>query len=328
MKNFLITGATGFVGRKVVEKFLNEGKQVTALGRTKPDQEVDFLQADFTDSSALKDVLKGKKFDCILHIASLPGDTGNPLEMVNVNVDGCLNLLEFARESGIKKFILASSISAYEWYPATKFRAPGYLPVDESHPCNPADMYSVTKYMQELLLKTYYTQFGMETCSLRLTAVIGPDGRGGGRGWREIADQMAAGTTVKIPHFSSEEICHYVDIRDVADMFFAAAESKKSGGEVFNCCGPKQVSGNEFAEAMIQLIPGIKVEYGFPWSMAQGGELYFSMKKAEEVLGFKPEYDLEASLSSIKDWIDQEGIRKNANSTDTKFGTGVIVENE
>jgi nucleoside-diphosphate-sugar epimerase len=59
-------------------------------------------------------------------------------------------MLQIARATRVSRFVLASSISAYEWYPGTKFNPPDYMPVDERHPCRPKDMYSVSKYMQEL----------------------------------------------------------------------------------------------------------------------------------------------------------------------------------
>ena len=105
----------------------------------------------------------------------------------------------------MNRFILASSISAYEWYPATKFNPPDYMPVDENHPCRPQDIYSTTKRMQEELSLTYYYQYSLPVTVLRLTAVIGPYGRGGGRGWRKFAEQLGEGVRVEIPHLSAEE---------------------------------------------------------------------------------------------------------------------------
>ena len=309
MSNYLITGASGFVGREVVRQVLADDGHVTAMGRHKPDLDVEFISADIRDRHAVAEALKDKKYDYILHIASLPIDTGDPYNMVDTNVYGCLNLLEAARRIKPKKFVFASSISAYEWFPATKFNPPDYLPVDEDHPCRPKDMYSATKRMQELLVRTYYWQYKVPAVGLRVTAVIGPDGRGGGQGWREIAEQLSRGEQVQIPHMSADEKCHYIDIRDVAGLFIAAAKSgDASSGEIFNCCGPKAVTGAEFARAVNKYYPDIVVEFGFPWSMAQGGEIEFSMKKAEDMLGFKPKHCLDDSIRHLKDWIDEGNL--------------------
>ncbi|NPV54308.1 MAG: NAD(P)-dependent oxidoreductase [Firmicutes bacterium] len=326
MNKVLVTGGTGFIGREVVRQLIEIGKEVTALGRTIPDEKVSFIQADFTDREALERALAGRFFDCIMHIASLPGDTGDPLQMVRVNINGCQNMLEYARNAKVDRFVLTSSISAYEWYPATKFTPPDYMPVDENHPCRPKDMYSTTKYMQELLAMTYYKQYAVPVTILRVTAVIGSRGRGGGRSWREFAQQLAEGKLVQIPHFSPDELCHYVDIRDVARMHIAVAEHPKAVGEAFNCCGPGPTRGFEFAEIVKSMVPGIEVEYGYPWSMAQGGEIAFDMSKAERLIGFKPCFTLADSIRSIKEWIESGDLEKEKISQQEIYGAGVGKE--
>ena len=323
MKRILVTGATGYVGCEVVSQLLSSGKEVTGLGRTLPPHNLPFIKADLTDAPGLDNALSGKSFDCIMHIASLPGDTGDPRQMVSVNINGCLNLLEYARKAKVKRFVLAGSISAYEWYPATKFNPPDYMPVDENHPCRPKDMYSTTKRMQELLAMTYYYQYGVPSAVLRLTAVVGPRGKGGGRGWREFAEKLAEGKSVQIPHFSADELCHYVDVRDVARMFLAVSEHPKAVGEIFNCCGPAPTRGSEFAGVVKELVPGIKVEYGFPWSMAQGKEVSFSIDKAKKLLGFEPIYTLADAVKNIKEWIDKGGLVEKKSARDKSYGAGV-----
>jgi len=324
INNVLITGATGYVGCEVVKQLKKSEKKVTALGRTVPKEEINFIQADLTDQEELKQALKDKSFDCIIHLASLPGDTGNPLQMVKVNINGCQNILEFARESKVKRFVLASSLSAYEWYPGTKFNPPDYLPVNEKHPCRPKDMYSTTKYMQELLALTYYYQYKVPVTIIRLTAVVGPGGKGGGRSWRKFAESLAEGKRIQIPHFNSNELCHYVDKRDVARMFIAAAEHPKATGEIFNCAGPEPIRGFEFAAIVKELVSGIKIEYGFPWSMAQGKELSLDMTRAEKLIGFKPIYTMTDTIKSIKNWVDSGGLEKETAKKES-FEGGVVT---
>jgi nucleoside-diphosphate-sugar epimerase len=323
MTTYLVTGATGYVGREIVRQLQAGRREVTVLARSDPDPGIPFIRADFTDRAALERALGDRHFDAIIHAASLPGDTGDPLQMVSVNVGGLQNMLQFAVRSKAQRFVLSSSISAYEWYPATKFKAPDYMPVDEEHPCRPRDMYSTTKRMQELLALTYWHQFQLPVAVLRLTAVVGPRGRGGGRGWREFAEKLAEGKSVQIPHFSEQELCHYVDLRDVGRMHVVAAEHPKAVGEVFNCCGPLPTRGSEFSGIVRKLVPGIRVECGFPWSMAQGGEISFSMEKARRLLGFVPAHTLEDSVTSIKEWVDAGGLREGLPGSKESFGSGV-----
>ena len=324
----LVTGATGYVGGEVVRQLLERGDEVTGLGRTLPEGELPFIQADITDSAGLDQALSGHVFDCIMHTASLPGDTGDPLEMMRVNVNGCQNLLEYARKIKVKRFVLTGSLSACEWYPATKFNPPDYMPVDEKHPCRPKDMYATTKRMQELLAITYYHEYEVPTTVLRLTAVVGPRGRGGGRGWREFAEELHRAERVQIPHFSPEELCHYVDLRDVGRMHIVCATHHNAVGEVFNCAAPEPTRGNEFVAVVEQLVPGIEVECGFPWSMAQGGEISIDMSKARKLLDFEPRYTLADAIKSIKDWADEGGLAESGPTPGESFGAGVGKDEE
>ena len=178
--------------------------------------------------------------------------------------------------------------------------------------------------MQELLVQTYHHQYQLPTAVLRLTAIVGPQGRGGGRGWREFAEKLDEGKRVQIPHLSANELCHYVDIRDVARMFLVVADHPQAVGEIFNCCGSSPTRGTEFIQIVQNIVPGIEVEVGFPWSMAQGREIAFDMSKAKRLLGFEPTYTLADSVQSIKDWIDADGLKGEARAQeDRAYGAGV-----
>lgn len=323
--NVLVVGGSGYVGRELCRQLVERGDSVFTLNRSAGfgGNGLEWIQGDITDADSLKNALEGKSFDVIYHVASLPGDTGDPLQMVQVNLVGLTNMLNWARENGAPRFVHSSSISAYEWYPATKFNAPDYQPVDEKHPCRPKDMYASTKHMQEILTMTFFHQYELPTTSLRLTAVVGPGGRGGGRGWREFAEKLAEGKSVQIPHFSLDETCHYIDCRDVGRLHIAAGEHDGAVGQIFNCCGPASTSGQQFADAIKNHYPDIEIECGFPWSMAQGGTIAFDMSKAKELLDFVPEFSVEDSVVSIKNWIDAGGLEEDRSAEDKQFGSGV-----
>ena len=325
MSKCLVVGGSGYVGRELVRQLVHRGDQVYVFGRSEQPAGLPgvWVRGDITKADTLQAGLGRHGFDTIYCLASLPGDTGDPVQMVTANVLGLTNVLSYARDTKVERFILTSSISAYQWYPGTRFEAPDYLPVDERHPTRPRDMYSSTKRVQEILAMTFYHQYGLPVVVLRLTAVVGPDGCGGGRSWREFAEQLDEGKRVQIPHFSADELCHYVDQRDVARMHIVAGEHPDAVGEIFNCCGPAPTRGSEFIEIVKGIAPGIKVETGFPWSMAQGGEIAFDMSKAKKLLGFEPEYTLADSIRSIKAWVDAGGLAREKNERDAAFVGGV-----
>jgi len=325
MAKGLVVGGTGYVGRELCRQLAARGDEVSIVSRSKPPESVpgEWLGGDITQMDSIQAALGDHRFDVVYHVASLPGDTGDPVEMVTVNVLGLTNMLVLARDMAVKRFVLSSSISAYELYPATKFSPPDYMPVDEEHPKRPRDMYSTSKRAQELVALTFFHQYDLPVSVLRLTAVVGPGGRGGGRGWREFAESVAGGESVQVPHFSEDELCHYVDLRDVARMHIIAGEHPRAVGEIFNCCGPAPTRGSEFIEIVERIVPGITVETGFPWSMAQGGEIAFDMSKAERLLGYEPQHTLADSIQSIKDWVDAGGLDKDGAASGSAYGEGV-----
>ncbi len=126
---------------------------------------------------------------------------------------------------------------------------------------------------------------------------------------QELAQEIGLRAEI-VPTQTAEEMCHYVDVRDVARMFQVVAEHPLAVGEIFNCAGPSPIRGTEFIQIIQRICPGIQVEVGFPWSMAQGGDLAFDMSKAKRLLGFEPLYTMEQSIRSIKDWVDIGGLNE------------------
>jgi len=325
MARCLVVGGSGYIGRELCRQLVERGDEVYALGRSDHPSDVQgqWLKGDITQTEGLQRALGDRRFDVIYHTASLPVDTGNPLEMVTVNLLGLTNVLVYARNTKVRRFVLTSSIAAYEWFPATKFSPPEYMPVNEEHPTRPKDMYASTKRMQEILAMTFHHQYGLPVTALRVTAVVGPRARGGGYGWRKIAEQLKEGKKVEIPHFSMDELCHYVDVRDVARMHIIAGEHPNAIGQIFNCVGPAPTLGSEMAAVIQRLFPGINVAVGFPWSMAQGGKIAFDMSKARRLLNFEPRYTFEDSIRSIKEWIDAGGLEEEPPIESRALETGV-----
>jgi len=308
MSKVLVFGGTGFIGRVLVDALIERGDDVTVFSRSKPRNEVRWVAGDITGLAEVNQCLGIRGLDFIYQLASLPGDTGDPRQMVEVNVLGLTNVLQLARDADISRFVLTSSISAYEWYPATKFRAPLMMPVAETHPCRPQDMYSSTKLMQEQLTNTYYHQYDLPTTILRVTAVVGPDGSGGGQMWRDFAEQLHKGKTVQLPFMSPNELSHFVDVRDVASMHIEAGIHPAAVGETFNCCAERATRGHEFAEYVKELSPDAAVEFGYPWSMAQGGEIEFDMSKMKNLLGFVPRHTVRDAVRSVFEWTQSGGL--------------------
>jgi len=167
-QNVLITGGAGFIGSHLVDHLLAEGGwRITIvddlnnfyspdvkranLARIGGDAGVNFVEGDIRDASAMRDVFAGSAFDTIVHLAARAGvrpSLAEPELYAETNINGTLNLLQFAKEFGVSQFVFGSSSSVYG--------ANAKVPFAEEDPIrNPISPYAATKAAGELLCHTY-----------------------------------------------------------------------------------------------------------------------------------------------------------------------------
>src|SRR4051812_20545134 len=176
MALFLVTGAAGFIGSSLVRALMERGTAVRGfddlstgkrenLAEVLPKMELQV--GSILDEAALKTACRGT--DAILHLAGLPYFVArgeNAFASHAVNVKGTMNLLEAAREAGVKRFVFASSATVYGDNPAT--------PKTEELTPEPNSPYSVQKLCCEHYVKCFHRMYGMETIALRYFNVYGP----------------------------------------------------------------------------------------------------------------------------------------------------------
>lgn len=181
---FLITGGAGFIGSNLCEAILNLGYKVKCLDNlsTGKQENVDlfiqnpnyeFIKGDITDLDTCMNACKGVTY--ILNQAawgSVPRSIEMPLYYEKVNIGGTLNMMESARQNGVKKFVYASSSSVYGDSPT--------LPKVEGDEGNLLSPYALTKRVDEEYGKLYKKLYGLDTYGLRYFNVFGrrqdPDG--------------------------------------------------------------------------------------------------------------------------------------------------------
>jgi len=166
----LITGATGFIGRHLFLKLKKTGYEVEGLSLEKG--VIDgkkMIVLDLQNKNKLRHLLKGKMFDVIIHLAAKIPQSINSQDAKNSlkeNFQTTFNLLEEFNKTKTKKFIYASSMSVVG--------SPEYLPVDEKHPVNPDNFYSVGKLLGEILCERFKAQTKKNITILRISAPYGP----------------------------------------------------------------------------------------------------------------------------------------------------------
>jgi UDP-glucose 4-epimerase len=310
----LVTGGAGYIGSVCVEDLLNRGHNVTVFdnlteGHKKAiDRRADFVQGDLADKAALADLMRTAQPEAVMHFAAhaLVGESmQNPYKYFYNNVACGLNLLHAMVEHGVKRFVFSSTCATYG--------IPETVPIDELAPQKPVNPYGESKLIFEKILRWFDEIHGVTFASLRYfnaagaTEAFGEDHRIETHlipcvlqvplGKREHAQIF--GTDYPTPDGSC--IRDYIHVTDLAQAHALALEVKKSdffnlgigGGvsvlEVIDAC--KKVTGKE--------IPVVKQ----PRRPGDPPRLIASAGKAQEVLGWRPQFDqIEDIVSSAWSW--------------------------
>ena len=176
----LITGAAGFIGSQLAYRLWKKGVELVLIDNFSygkkdnlefPDHSFieDVKNIDIRDKQAIKDLLKKGDVDYIYNIAGiapLPDCQIDPVEAIDVNVNGLVNLLENSRKYGVKKVIQASTNAMYE--------NENEFPTSENFKSQPTLIYPNTKYCAERFAQSFCDTYGMNVTCLRFANVYGP----------------------------------------------------------------------------------------------------------------------------------------------------------
>jgi nucleoside-diphosphate-sugar epimerase len=214
-----ITGATGFIGRPLVEAFLNRGDEVRVLSRRSSDTTSTFQGAKWCQGDLCHPInpafLDG--VDTPYHLAA---ELGNPAQMEAVNVQGTANLLKAAKSAGIRRWIQLSSVGVYG--PKREL-----LVTEETTPA-PANEYERTKLAADRLVQEACHRSDMDYVILRPSNVIGADMKNGS--FFALVKAVSRGRYFFIGPRGA--VATYVHAEDVARALVACQKAVK--GSIYN----------------------------------------------------------------------------------------------
>ncbi|HTF61687.1 MAG TPA: NAD-dependent epimerase/dehydratase family protein [Edaphobacter sp.] len=307
----LITGGAGFVGSATVDQLLNGGAaEVRVLdnfirGNTRNLEAAQktgrlmLVEGDIRDADLVDSLTEGT--DYVFHQAALriTRCAEAPREAIQVLIDGTSNVLESAVRHKVKKVVAASSASVYG--------DPSYLPMDEAHPFNNRTLYGAGKIANEQMLRSYYEMFKLPYVAFRYFNIYGPrmdlDGV-----YTEVLvrwmDAIEAGQSPKIFGDGSQSM-DFVYVDDVARANVAGLVSDTTD-EVFNVGTGVQTNLNELCHLLLKVTgSNLKPEYHEARKVNNVQTRRAAVEKAERMLGFKADVDLEAGLKLLIEWRDQ-----------------------
>lgn len=246
----LVTGGAGFIGSHLAEALCRWGARVIvldnlSLGKTanlewrRNSDDLEFVRGDAADEKLVRQLIAG--VDWVFHEAAMPSvprSVAEPVESNTQNVDATLRLLVAARDSGVKRFMFASSSAIYG-----NADAPAK---HEGLPPAPLSPYALQKYAAEKYGQLFHELYGLPTISLRYFNVFGP---------RQAFDSPYSGVIAKFctGMLSGEQPVIYGDglqsrdftyVEDVvrANLLAADAPAERVGGKVLNIAGGQSIS--------------------------------------------------------------------------------------
>lgn len=318
MENILVTGGAGFIGSHLVDRLLAEGDwQVTVVDdfndfydpsikrenaqRAAANPRFRLAEADIRDNAALKSIFDEGHFECIVHLAARAGvrpSLDQPVLYAETNINGTLNLLEQAREHGIKQFVFGSSSSVYG--------ENAKVPFSEDDPVRrPISPYAATKGAGELLCHTYAHLYGIRAVCLRFFTVYGPRQRPD-LAIHKFARLMTEGKP--IPVFgdgTTRRDYTFIDdiIHGVRTAIDYVADSEHSVYEVINL-------GESRTVELRQLISLLENELGVkavidrqPLQPGDVPQTFADITKARQTLGYNPQTQIEEGIKKFVAWF-------------------------
>lgn len=303
----LVTGAAGFIGSHITGLLLEQGFEVTALDdlSTGNLRNLDlyqsvpgfrFVQADIRERQSLSQHFAG--VDWVMHLAGrsdIVPSIEQPGDYFDVNVNGTLNVLQAAREHGIKRLVYAASSSSYG--------IPDVYPTPETAPIRPEYPYALTKAMGEELVLHWAKVYQLPAVSLRLFNVYGPRSRTSGAYgavFGVFLAQYLKGLPLTIVG-DGQQTRDFTFVTDVARAFLAAARSDVSG-DVFNVG-----SGNHYSvNYLVELIGGERCY--IPKRPGEPDCTFADTTRIRAALDWAPQVRFEEGVAvmkqCMKDWTD------------------------
>ena len=312
MKHYLITGGAGFIGSNIADTLVKRGDKVTILDNFSTGDranlaefidKIDLIEGDLRDYDTVRQAVDGTDF--VLHqgaLPSVPRSISDPLSSNEVNVTGTLNLLNAAKDAGVKRVVMASSSSIYGDTPT--------LPKKEDMIPTPLSPYAVSKLAGEKYFQVFANIYGLHTVALRYFNVFGPRQNPDSQYSAVIPKFIKAILNDESPviYGDGEQSRDFTYIQNTINFNIRATEIDCPPGVVMNAAVHQRTTLNELVE-MINKILGknITAIHADP----RPGDIKHSFADIEllkKTLQYEPEVLFEEGLRRTISWYQKRHL--------------------
>ena len=296
----LVTGGAGFIGSHLVDGLLEEGFRVRVLDDLSSGREanlagardaIEFVHGDVCDRAQLEKAVSGA--EVVFHeaaVPSVPVSVAEPLRTNHANVTGTLEVLEAARQAGVRRVVFAASSSAYGDTPK--------LPKVETMPATPQSPYALQKYTAETYCRLYHQLYGLETVALRYFNIFGPRQNPESE-YAAVIPRFAVACLTNSPariNGDGEQTRDFTFVRDAVRANLLAADAPKAPGSVINIAGGKRVSLNQVL-GLLREVTGAGAEpIHDPPRVGDVRDSLADLGRARDLLGYEPTVTLKEGL--------------------------------
>jgi len=311
MALYLVTGGAGFIGSHLVEELVRRGEKVRVLDNfstgkrenLKPCLDrIELLEGDIRSYHIVREAVQGVEY--ILHqgaLPSVPRSINDPITTNEVNVGGTLNILDAARDAGVKRVVYASSSSVYG--------ANRELPKREEMMPQPISPYAVAKLTGEKYCHVFSRTYGLETVALRYFNVFGP-GQDPQSAYAAFIPRCVVGMMEgeRLTIFGDgTQSRDFTYVSNVVEANLLAVQAEGVSGEVFNVACGTSLSLNEIVGHIRQVLGGDgDIVYG-PLRPGDVPHSQADISQARARLGYEPRVPVEEGLERVVLWFRKSG---------------------
>ena len=318
-ETILVTGGAGFIGFHTSKKLLELGKNIIIIDNFNdyynvklkedriaqlPKKNLKVYNEDIADFKAISRIIKKNPITKICHLAAQAGvrySLKNPFIYERSNVLGTLNILEVAKQSGIKDFVLASSSSVYGNNKKIPFS-------EKDNVDNPISFYAATKKSAELIAHTYSHLYDINCTALRFFTVYGPWGRPD-MSYYKFTQAITEGKKILVYNYGKMKR-DFTFIEDAVPAIITALE-RPFKYEIFNIGNSKPIELNYFIEVLENTLGKTAEKELMEDQQGDVKQTFADISKAKKMLNYKPKTSISEGLKEFVEWYKKYKVNSN-----------------